>query len=124
MTDPRRRLGAEGEARAALVLRRAGYRILARNVRSGGVELDVVAERAGTVVFVEVKTRRHPHAAGAEAVDSRKQARLVRGALAFLQGRSRRARRVRFDVMAWRVDARDDWHLDHYEGAFEANAER
>ena len=51
-------LGAEGEARAARFLARRGYRILARNVRAGGVEIDLVATRGALLAFVEVKTRR------------------------------------------------------------------
>ena len=76
MHDSRRSLGDEGEARAARFLEKRGYRIVARNVRAGGVEIDIVARRGGLVVFAEVKTRRS-RAAGApeEAVDARKRAR-------------------------------------------------
>ena len=38
-------------------LSRRSYRILARNWRDRGGELDVVARDGGTLVFVEVKTR-------------------------------------------------------------------
>ena len=76
-------LGAAGEERAAAHLRRRGYRIVARNVRAGGVEIDVIARRGGTIVFVEVKTRRGRRLGPPEqAVDARKRARLVRGAAA------------------------------------------
>ena len=51
-------LGAEGETRAARHLVRRGYRIVARNVRAGGVELDLVVRRGRIIVFVEVKARR------------------------------------------------------------------
>ncbi len=118
-------LGAEGEARAAEHLEAAGYRIADRNVRAGGVELDLVAERGGVVVFVEVKTRRSSrHGGGEAAVGWSKQQRLVRGAMAWLRERSRHSRRVRFDVIAWRVErtpAGDAWHLEHYEAAFDAS---
>ena len=121
-------LGAEGEARAARHLEAAGYRIADRNVRAGGVELDIVAERRGLVVFVEVKTRRGTHQGGAElAVGWSKQQRLVRGAVAWLRKRRRPARAMRFDVMAWHVERTgpgdDDlaWHLTHYEGAFDGS---
>ena len=45
-------LGAEGEARAAAHLRRRGYRIVARNVHAGGVEIDLIARRGSLYVFV------------------------------------------------------------------------
>ena len=118
--DERRRLGAEGEARAADHLRRRGYRILARNLRSGGVELDLVATKGGLVVFAEVKTRRSSRHGGAElAVDGRKQARLVRGARAWLREQAGPVRRVRFDVLACELEG-GAWRIRHLEGAFDA----
>ena len=120
-TDSRRALGARGEARAERFLRARGWRILARNVRAGGVEMDLVAARAGTIAFVEVKTRRtRSHGAPEEAVDARKQARLVRGASAWLRQNRARARRVRFDVMVCELDADGAWSLRQLEAAFDA----
>jgi putative endonuclease len=119
--DDRRRLGAEGEDRAAAHLEAAGWRILARNVRAGGVELDLVAERAGTVAFVEVKTRRaRAHGLPEEAVDARKRARLVRGAGAWLAATRPRPRRVRFDVICCEPCHDGSWRVRHLEHAFDA----
>jgi putative endonuclease len=123
MSRPRRTLGAEGESLAAGHLRRLGYRIAARNVRAGGVEIDLVATRGPLVVFVEVKTR-STRAFGApeEAVDARKRARLVRGAAAWLSEHRGLARRVRFDVIVCEPGpAGGRWQLRHLEGAFDAN---
>jgi putative endonuclease len=118
--DPRGRLGREGEARAAELLASAGYAVLARNVRAGGVELDLVAARGGVAVFVEVKTRRgRRHGAPAEAVDARKRARLVRGAAAWLAAQPRRYARARFDLVTCEVDG-EAWHLEHWPAAFDA----
>ena len=122
MTQGRRALGAEGEALAAAFLARAGYRIAARNVRAAGVELDLVAQRGGTVVVVEVKARRgERYGAPEEAVDARKRARLVRGGWAWLREHRPRARLLRFDVVACRLGA-DGWSLTHWEGAFDAGS--
>jgi len=114
-------LGAEGEERAAEHLRRRGYRIVARNVRAGGVEIDLIAQRGRLVVFVEVKTRRGNALGPAElAVDARKRARLVHGAAAWLHEHPGRLRRVRFDVVACETDGRGGWSLRHLEAAFDA----
>lgn len=118
--DPRRALGARGEALAAALLARAGYRIAARNVRAAGVELDLVAVRGGLVVVVEVKTRRgRGFGAPEEAVDARKRARLVRGGQAWLREHRPRARRLRFDVVSCELGAAG-WSLRHLEDAFGA----
>ena len=119
--EQRRALGAAGEARAAAHLVGHGYRILERNVRAGGVEIDIVARRGGLVVFVEVKTRSSRALGPPEAaVDARKQARLVRGAAAWLRTRPMRVRRVRFDVIAVERDVSSRWQVRHIEGAFDA----
>ncbi|RIL00043.1 MAG: YraN family protein [Proteobacteria bacterium] len=120
-SDARRALGAEGEARAAAHLVARGYRILARNVRAGRVEIDLVAARGALVAFVEVKTRRS-RVAGLpeEAVDFRKRERLAHGAAAWLAEQRSRWARVRFDVVACERDAGGGWSIRHLENAFDA----
>jgi putative endonuclease len=123
-TDDRRALGAEGEARAARFLTQRGYRIVERNVRVGGVEVDLVVRRGRLVVFVEVKTRRTASHGGPEqAVDARKQARLVRAAAAWIHANPGTARSVRFDVVSCRApgNGTGEWRIDHWQGAFDAN---
>lgn len=97
-------LGRRGERAAEKHLRRNGYRIVARNFRAAGAEIDLVALDGRTLVFVEVKTRRS-RAAGApeEAVDERKQRRLRRAAEAFAMRYRAEDREMRFDIVA--VDA-------------------
>jgi len=119
--DPRVPLGREGETRAAAYLHARGYRILARNERCDGVEIDLIAARGRTLAFVEVKTRRSRTAGAPEdAVDARKRARLVRGASAWLHAHRPRATRVRFDVIACEVDREEQWSIRHWPGAFDA----
>ena len=115
-----RRLGDAGEAVAADYLEARGWRVLARNARAGGVEIDLVVRRRRVVAIVEVKTRRS-HFAGApeDAVDEAKRARLVRGAVAWLHENPQRGARVRFDVLACEPgDA--GWRVRHLEDAFDA----
>lgn len=117
----RRELGAEGEAQAADFLRRRGYRIVARGVRADRVEIDLIVRKGRLVVFVEVKTRRtRTHGPPELAVDARKQARLVRGAAAWLRESRLRGVRVRFDVVTCEPDVRGQWLIRHWEGAFDA----
>ncbi len=52
-----RHFGLEAEWFAALWLRAKFYRILARNFTVPGGEIDLIAKRGATVIFVEVKAR-------------------------------------------------------------------
>ena len=83
--DARKRLGDAGERLAAAWLEERGYRVLARNWRCPYGELDLVAEREGELVFVEVKTRRGDRlGAPEEAVTAAKRRHLVASAAAYL----------------------------------------
>ncbi|MBO0728868.1 MAG: YraN family protein [Acidimicrobiaceae bacterium] len=101
------RLGRAGEAAAAAWYEDAGYTVVARNWRSRDGELDLIARRADTVVFCEVKTRTGDRfGTPAEAVTRAKQVRIRRLAaqwLAAQRGASPQWRgpvRLRFDVVA------------------------
>lgn len=70
-------LGRKGEDAAARYLESKGFRIIGRNVRTRFGEIDLIAHDAGTVVFVEVKTRASENSgAPLEAIPGRKAARL------------------------------------------------
>ena len=88
--DPRRLFGQEGEATAERYLRRKGYRIIAKNLRSSLGELDLIAEDGSVLVFVEVKARRTQDFGGAvHAVHRQKQEKLIRLAAQFLDTSSK-----------------------------------
>ena len=94
--------GQQGEDRALQFLQTRGLRLIARNWRWHGGELDLVMLDGDTVVFVEVRARRHAAWGGAaESIDARKRQRLVNSAALFLQSEARWAKRpCRFDVIA------------------------
>lgn len=94
-----RRAGLRGELAAVWLLRLKGYRILARDLRVGPGEIDIVALRGGTLAFVEVKTR--PHADLARLAIGRAQRRRIAGAAnAFVARHPRLAdRTIRFDAL-------------------------
>ena len=94
-------LGRRGEQIAARHLRRCGYRILARNFRAAGAEIDLVATDRGSLVFIEVKTRSSAaFGAPAEAVDQRKAARIRRAAAVYLRRAHAGSCPLRFDLVA------------------------
>ncbi len=70
MSQATRRLGADGEAVAALWYRRRGYTVVEQNWRCRQGELDLIVTRRGELVVCEVKTRRSDrYGSGAAAVD-------------------------------------------------------
>ena len=97
-------LGRRGERAAEKYLRRNGYRIVKRNFRAAGAEIDLVAMDGDVLVFVEVKTRRGLDAgAPHEAVDERKQKQIRRAAELFAMRYREDEIEMRFDIVA--VDA-------------------
>jgi putative endonuclease len=82
-------------------------------------EIDLIAREGDTLVFVEVKTRRH--GVPAEAVTLAKQRRITLAALDFLGRYNVQEVRSRFDVVAivWPEERRDP-QIEHIRNAFEA----
>ncbi|MCW5798171.1 MAG: hypothetical protein LZF60_220062 [Nitrospira sp.] len=120
MRDRRRLLGDEGEGQAEAYLRRQGFRILGRNVRSPLGELDLIADDGGTLVFVEVKRRRSGAYGGAiEAVDARKRAKLIQLASQYLAQHRLHDRACRFDVVLIQDDAGSGARVQHIANAFD-----
>lgn len=90
--------GYIAEETAVAFLKKKGYRIIARNVKSAGVEVDVIAEEGGDLVFVEVKSSDTAFAAPAERVTPRQMHRYVTAAKGYVQSRNLFGVNVRFDV--------------------------
>lgn len=121
MLDPRRRFGKDGESRAEEYLRRRGYRILQRNLKSSSGELDLIAEDGGVLVFIEVKARQTEVCGGARyAVDAKKQARIVRQAAYYLARHRIRDRACRFDVVLVSGEESRDGSIELIQDAFQA----
>ena len=75
----------KGEALAAKLLKKRGYKILKRNYVSKYGEIDIVAYDKGIISFVEVKTRQSENYGPPElAVTKEKRKRIIRTALNYL----------------------------------------
>ena len=119
--DERLSLGKLGEDLACAELTRRGYAILARRYRSRFGEIDIVSERDGTVVFVEVKARKtNRRGEAAEAMTFWKRRRIAAMAMDYLAWTGRTDRRCRFDVIAIDGVGTDGMQLRVIEGAFTA----
>ena len=92
--------GVLGEVRAEQILIQRGMRVLERNYRACGAEIDLIAQDGAVVAFIEVKTRAASSATrGREAVNFAKQKKICRGALAYMAKNRLMDKQARFDVI-------------------------
>lgn len=91
--------GVRGEVLTAQFLKNKGYHILEKNFRTPLGEIDLIAEKDGILAFVEVKLRRGlGMGSPAQAVDARKQKRILHAAQLYVQRTGEADRPLRFDV--------------------------
>lgn len=114
----RAELGRTAEQLVADRLTAEGFRVLGRNVRIGRLELDIIAERAGLIVFCEVRARAHDRfVAPAATMDVRKVARVRSAAAQWLRRERPQRMDVRFDVAAVVFDV-PGGRIEYYAGAY------
>jgi putative endonuclease len=93
------RLGLSAESRAAMFLIAKAYRILARRWKTPFGEVDIIARRRHTLVFVEVKARASLEEA-VEAVTERTRQRIISAAELWLAHHPGDGKGdIRFDVI-------------------------
>ena len=99
--------GNYGEDLAAKYLKNNGYKILERNYRIRGGEIDIVAKEGETLVFVEVKTRySHEFGTPVESMTFWKIKALLKTALFYIQKIKWGAKEYRLDFIS--VDFSDN----------------
>ena len=104
MKTLKRLLGDLGERSAAKYLRQNKYRILHKNYVIGKLEVDIIAESADFLLFVEVKTRtfregnEERYGSPKMAVDRKKQSNLLAAAAAYIS-RFPTNKQIRFDIV-------------------------
>lgn len=91
---------------AALV--RRGWRVLGRNARERGGELDLVADDGEAIVFVEVRARLEGTTDPSQTVDGRKLARLLGGARQWLARHGQQGRPWRLVLASVRLSRAGD----------------
>ncbi len=109
-------LGSQGEDYAAGFLQDQGYIILERNIRLYGIEVDIIAEKDDTLVFVEVKTRTNNLLPLDKLYSRRQRQRIVRAADFYVR-KKQLDKDVRFDVI-FIQRTKQGFSLEHIENAF------
>ena len=119
MSAERQVFGETGERIAERWLKRHGWRIMQRRFRSGHRDIDLIAEKDGTVAFVEVKARRATlFGDPVEAVNWRKRRELTRSAQVWISRHGRSGDAYRFDVIGVLI-CDDGARVRHVENAFD-----
>lgn len=117
--------GKFGEDYTAEQVQKRGMTILARNFRRAGGELDLVAERDGELIFIEVKTRKFGSMTeGADALDRTKKRRILLTALKFAEERGLSGAPMRFDLSELTVTTEENPRVlewNYYPDAFDAS---
>ena len=125
----RRLTGNFGEDAAAKMLKKKGYKIVARNQVEIGNEIDIIASDSEFLSFVEVKTRRFgvenpSEPRPASSVTPEKQRRIIRAAKAYVAHHPT-DKKIRFDIVEVYYDGegskRRVREINHLEGAFNVN---
>ena len=94
-------IGKRGEDTAEKYLKRYGYRIIEKNYKSHSGEIDIIALDGGTIVFVEVKTRRNDEFGPPElSVNAAKRKKIIKSAFHFLAAKRIKDTPCRFDIVA------------------------
>src|ERR1043166_2986335 len=119
MSKIRQLFGRDGENLAERFLKKKGYVLVERNYRCRGGEVDLIVLDRRTIVFVEVKTRSDASfGSPLEAVETRKQRKMIRAAEFFLNEKKLHNRDARFYVVgiSWFGPKPS---VEHIENAFE-----
>lgn len=117
--------GRFGEDYTAERLEKRGMKLLERNFRRKGGEIDLIAEEDGALVFIEVKTRKFGSLTeGADALDRAKKRRIVRTALKYAEEHGFSEMPMRFDLSELTVTTEEhprvlEWN--YYPDAFDAS---
>ncbi len=112
-------IGAIGEKKVCEWYTNRNYKLLSTNFKSKFGEIDVIAKFKDTIVFIEVKTRNSNRFMNAsDAVDFKKQQRIKKTALFFMQINNLNDEFVRFDV-AEVYYSNEKFEINIIENAFE-----
>ena len=119
VTNP---IGIIGEAEAAKMLEKKGFKIMEHNWRMGHLEVDLIAESKKEIVFAEVKARTTTFGdkTPEEYVDENKKRRMLAAANAYVKYH-RTEKTPRFDIIGILVDAETNevTYRGHWENAFQ-----
>ena len=113
-------VGNRGEELASAFLESNGLKIVERNFRCKGGEVDIIARDGKTIVFIEVKSRRNlAYGVPQLAVTPFKQRQISKAALTWLSKNRLHDSPARFDVIAILLENKYSHQIEHIRNAFD-----
>jgi putative endonuclease len=114
---PQQVIGKKGEELAQAYLQSQGYKIKETNWKFSHAEIDIIAEKEGVLIFVEVKTKTYTYyGEPEESVDAKKE-RLICDAAASYMVKNDYEWEFRFDIISILL-TKDSHEMKHFEDAF------
>lgn len=117
MTAKSYKFGLRAEFFACLILRLKNYRIIARRYKTPLGEVDIIAARGDTLIFVEVKARTQMQSF--ELLSSAQQKRIINAAKYFVSSNKINTKICRFDL----IIIKNALSFQHIKNAFSTNFE-
>lgn len=111
-------IGTNGEHLAAIFLKNKGYQILETNWRTGKKEIDIIAENADSIVFVEVKTRSNFNFGFPEEAVTASKKKLLKLAAEDYYEQKQPQKSPRFDIISILQQGKKTREIIHLEDAF------
>lgn len=100
MVNNNKYYGNMGEDIATRFIENKGYKILERNYRTLGTEIDIIARDKNELIFIEVKSRNsRKYGNASEAVTNFKMQNIIKTATAYIMEKSLYDIQVRFDII-------------------------
>ncbi len=122
MPGGNRAVGMQGEDAAARFLRRKGYSIIGRNVKTFVGEIDIVAKRDSFTIFIEVKARKTESLGPPYlSITNKKKRKLIQCALCYLKMKDIQDVPWSIDVISVEFDESSGRikKMEHFEDAIE-----
>ena len=94
----KKQFGNDGEQYVAIKLEQQGYTIIARNYTKRFGEVDLIAQKDDTVIFVEVKTRRSAYIEPGQLISPTQQKKIIATAQAYIAEHDLTEHVLRFDA--------------------------
>lgn len=111
--NSKQELGKKGEEIACIYLEEKGYKIIEKNFFCKLGEIDIIAKKEKTIIFIEVKTRKNNSFGNpAEAVNKRKQIHMYNVAIYYMLIKRLKNVHVRFDAIEI-MRERGDFKINH-----------